>query len=1354
MKKLCTIFLTITCLLSLGQDPCTYPGDNERWSTNFVEPGAGVNNIFVSLTGNDGYIYFGGSYSNFGGDTEYDVVVRYDGERYLQLGQGFQCQSCGTGSVRALAKDSIGNIYIGGFFDAAVNFDGSVVPSHNLVKWNIQTETYEAIGAGAGINNVRSLFFRNDTLYVGGSFDEVYNLTDTITAEGIALYDFNAGLWSAMPNGPDFVNGTVDIRDIKEARDGKIMVSGFFNKVDTLSGSGVARWNPHTGWDNFGGGPIQTSSSGPFPANVYAIEPIPNTDLVYAVGSFGEYSGSASTLDKRGFGYWDGNAWVLRSGFGKPSGFSGWNFNDLLYVPEDSSLYIGGSFKKYTTQYTQNLPVGDRIAKLHIPTNTLTEVGGGTKINDVRSISYWNNKLVIIGASAVEEDSLGVINMATFDGQTWDNMGNGLSGGNVKSLNVFGDRVYLMGDLNKIDGLEAPNLVRWEDANGWTFLDYNIQGAAASNYAKVVNTVEEIGDKLWIGGQFASIDTFTTNSLANVDMLTGEITTFGAGVAGVAPRVDEIIEFQNEVFIAGRFTSVDGVPTVNVAKYGNGTWSSIGDFSGEVYAFENQGDSLLFIGGVFNSVDGDNSLKRLVVYNGDSVYNLAGGISSGTVRDIVTDANGILHIGGSISNPKQSDGSYLNGYFEIVQYYNGRYMDTMGLDLNSAVYCMAADADGRVYFGGEFASFDPSIELNKMGVWHPQMGVSTLGTGVTNKRSGISVIGMGITTDGALFLGGDMRRVGINQSAGIARYQIEDSVILAPVFAFADSIQGCDSAVVFSGITGSAVNWSNGETGETTTVYQSGWLHAQTTTSWGCFVEDSVYVTLFASPDFSHLPDTVQACADSLLLSAPAGYVTYNWTNGDSTQTTKLDTGLHEVNFLAIGSNGCSNSHTYYVFVDPFPMVDLGQDTGFCGEGLIGTSISANSYLWNTGDTNQFLAVDSAGVYVLTSFNALGCSTMDSVEVEIYNDPIANIPDTVQACAPLTLDAGAEFVGYYWNTNDTTQTITLGPGTYNLQLSVIDTNGCSNTQMIYAQVDTLPEIHFVGGDSLCGPGNLGLYKAYADVLWSTGDSSQTILVHQTGWYTATVINDKGCTSTDSVFRTVLTPNNTMFNQDTILACDSLILSVLPGFNNLTWSTGDTTQSILVATSNSYYITGTDANGCSVSDEVYVLINALSPNSSFTHFIDMDSTSQVNFVADSSTGMSTYYWNFGDGSQDSGRTVSHVFTQNGSFTIVLVVLNECGADSSAQTLTISGIGIEEISLGGFNYYPNPSNGVLEIESTTKGVLSILTISGQLVHQEHLTSSKTTIDGTRFPSGMYLLRLEQENGRVRHEKWVKR
>ena len=1353
MKKLYTLIFSILTLYSFAQDPCVYPGDNGRWSTNFVEPGAGVNNILVSLTGNDGYIYFGGSYSNFGGDTEYDVVVRYDGERYLQLGQGFQCQSCGTGSVWALAKDSIGNIYIGGFFDAAVNFDGSVVPSHNLVKWNIQTETYEAIGAGAGINNVRSLFFRNDTLYVGGSFDEVYNLTDTIAAEGIALYDFNAGLWSAMPNGPDFVNGTVDIRDIKEARDGKIMVSGFFNRVDTLDGSGVARWNPHTGWDNFGGGPIQTSSSGPFPANVYAIEPIPNTDLVYAVGTFGHYSGSASTADSRGFGFWDGTSWVIRSGFGKPSGFSGWNFNDLLYVPEDSSLYIGGSFKRYTTSYPQNLPVGDRIAKLHIPSNTLSEVGGGTKINDVRSISYWNNKLVIIGASAVEEDSLGVINMATFDGQTWDNMGNGLSGGNVKSLNVFGDRVYLMGDLNKIDGLEAPNLVRWEDANGWTFLDYNIEGAAASNYAKVVNTVEEIGDKLWIGGQFASIDTFTTNSLANVDMLTGEITTFGSGVAGVAPRVDEIIEFQNEVFIAGRFTSVDGVPTLNVAKYGNGTWSSIGDFSGEVYTFENQGDSLLFIGGVFNSVDGDNSLKKLVVYNGDSVYNLAGGISSGTVRDIVTDANGILHIGGSISNPKQSDGSYLNGYFQIVQYYNGRYMDTMGLDLNSAVYCMAADADGRVYFGGEFASFDPSIELNKVGVWHPQMGVSTLGTGVTNKRSGISVIGMGITTDGALFLGGDMRRVGVNQSAGIARYEIEDSLILAPNFAFVDSIQGCDSVLVSSGIQGPGVIWSNGKVGESIYVSQSGWITAQATTYWGCSVEDSIHVTLFTSPDFSNLPDTVQACADSLLLSAPAGYVHYDWTNGDSTQTIRLDTGFHEVNFLVTDSNGCSNSHTYYVFVDPFPMVDLGQDTGFCGEGLIGTSIPAESYLWNTGDTNQYLAVDSAGTYVLTSFNALGCSTTDSVEVEIYADPIANIPDTVQACASLTLDAGAEFVGYYWNTNDTTQTITLGPGTYNLQLSVIDTNGCSNTQMIYAQVDTLPVISFVGADSLCHVGNLGLSLAFADVLWNTGDTTQTILIQQSGWYTVTVNDGNGCTATDSVYRTVFVPNNNMFAQDTILACDSLDLAVLPGFSNLTWSTGDTTQSILVTVSDSYYITGTDANGCSVSDEVYVSINGLSPTASFTQTFDVDSVNQVNFAADSSAGMSTYYWDFGDGNQDSGRTVSHTYTQNGTFTVILVVVNECGADSSSQTVSISGIGMNEAAMGQFTYYPNPSRGMLEIESSEQGVLSILSLSGQLIHQQQLTGTKTSIDGSGFAPGMYLLRFEQENGMVRQEKWVR-
>jgi PKD repeat protein len=46
-----------------------------------------------------------------------------------------------------------------------------------------------------------------------------------------------------------------------------------------------------------------------------------------------------------------------------------------------------------------------------------------------------------------------------------------------------------------------------------------------------------------------------------------------------------------------------------------------------------------------------------------------------------------------------------------------------------------------------------------------------------------------------------------------------------------------------------------------------------------------------------------------------------------------------------------------------------------------------------------------------------------------------------------------------------------------------------------------------------------------------------------------------------------------------------------------------------------------------------------------------------------TQITSYQWNFGDGSTGSGRTTTHTFTQSGSFTVVLTTVNDRGATSS-------------------------------------------------------------------------------------------
>ena len=64
-------------------------------------------------------------------------------------------------------------------------------------------------------------------------------------------------------------------------------------------------------------------------------------------------------------------------------------------------------------------------------------------------------------------------------------------------------------------------------------------------------------------------------------------------------------------------------------------------------------------------------------------------------------------------------------------------------------------------------------------------------------------------------------------------------------------------------------------------------------------------------------------------------------------------------------------------------------------------------------------------------------------------------------------------------------------------------------------------------------------------------------------------------------------------------------------------------------------------------------------------------------------------------------------------------------------------------GDIQVYPNPTNGLLNIEGQGTMLISISNLLGQTL-QETKAEGNTTLDMSRFESGMYLIRIETENG----------
>ena len=141
---------------------------------------------------------------------------------------------------------------------------------------------------------------------------------------------------------------------------------------------------------------------------------------------------------------------------------------------------------------------------------------------------------------------------------------------------------------------------------------------------------------------------------------------------------------------------------------------------------------------------------------------------------------------------------------------------------------------------------------------------------------------------------------------------------------------------------------------------------------------------------------------------------------------------------------------------------------------------------------------------------------------------------------------------------------------------------------------------------------------------------------------------------------------------------------------------------------------------------------------------------VDFDASSSTGATTYTWDFGDRNTGSGMTTSHTYDTNGTYTVTLLITGTCGTDSISKTVTVSGIGLEENALSrSMEVYPNPAHTVLNIQFETlnqNAIIRIVDVAGkEVIRLDEANINKyfsKTVDISKLSNGIYMLEISDD------------
>ena len=567
----------------------------------------------------------------------------------------------------------------------------------------------------------------------------------------------------------------------------------------------------------------------------------------------------------------------------------------------------------------------------------------------------------------------------------------------------------------------------------------------------------------------------------------------------------------------------------------------------------------------------------------------------------------------------------------------------------------------------------------------------------------------------------------------------------------------------------------------------------------GCVDSSSATINVFGMPvaDFAGSNECAGVTSEFFNQSNIAGGGTLQclWDFGDGTtsnlqnpQHNYTDPGVYTVSLVVSSQFGCSDSIAKAITIYNSPVADF-TALSVCDESPVNfTDLSSSvsgvisSWDWNLGDgttsvsANPYHYYSAPGTYAvtLTVTSIFGCTgtVTDSIDIFSLPEPVitANsncIYDPV-TFNNITAAGDTATYQYAWTFGDGQTSgqadpshLYAAPGSYNVSLTMTNSNGCVATASSVVDLNPAPEAGFQFSNGCASTGvtftnsSTIASGSIAGYNWDFGDGSagSTSLnpVHvfdSAGVYTVTLIaiSDNGCVDTVSQEITVFPTPVSNFIYSQAAGCGPLTISftdssfIASGYiTNWDWDfgNGETSQlqnpTTVYTTSGTYGVTLTVTSnmGC---EQTFTQPNIITiypgPEANFTP--DPYQTTILNPVFNFnnlSAGANVYSWNFGDGSNSTAFEPTHTYQDTGTYEVLLWVQNSYGcidtitrivqvipefvmyvpnaftpnSDGTNDFFTIAGLGIEGAILNIFNRWGENIYTTSNIEAGWNGTI---------------------------------------------------
>lgn len=392
--------------------------------------------------------------------------------------------------------------------------------------------------------------------------------------------------------------------------------------------------------------------------------------------------------------------------------------------------------------------------------------------------------------------------------------------------------------------------------------------------------------------------------------------------------------------------------------------------------------------------------------------------------------------------------------------------------------------------------------------------------------------------------------------------------------------------------------WQNGSVKDTFRATQPGTYWGQVSYQ-GCTVRDTIIVNYVNAANVTLGRDTTLCSGDSFRLQTNILNGSFLWSTGEKTSSIIVKTG--GAYWVSVNNGSCSVRDTINVTFLLNPGIDIGPDLSKCNNDTLSISAPSGfiSYEWTpsyniNSTTSQTVKVYPSldTIYKVKAEKSPGCFAYDSVRVKIYTSPKINLGADKSLCAgdSLILNAGNGFSNYLWSTGATSQLIMVrSSGSYSV--TAITKDQCtSKDTLIILSVSPKLVLKLDQDSTLCSgstrilnPGNFNSY------LWSTGNTSQTISINNTGVYSVTVTDNNNCKGSDSVKIVTILPSPSNFLPADSVLCSygSMQLSSKVMFSNYLWNTNAVTPFITVTQPGVYWLQVKGEKNCSGRDSIVI-----------------------------------------------------------------------------------------------------------------------------------------------------------------------